>query len=64
MIDSLYNHDESFSDDDDAQLFDELQQTKKVAEIRESLDDLLDKGKKKGLKYEELMARREAKAQK
>ncbi len=37
-----------------------MRETKKIIEIRESLDDLIDKGKKKTLKYEELMARRDA----
>ncbi len=37
-----------------------MQTERKIAEIRESIDELIEKGKKKTLKYEELIARREA----
>lgn len=56
----LFIDDESFSDEEDARVFEEINKERKVAEIRESIDELIEKGKKRSLKYEELMARREA----
>ncbi|CDW80898.1 dna repair protein rad4 containing protein [Stylonychia lemnae] len=54
---------DDYSDEDD-KLFDQLEQDNIVAKIQESIDELLEKGKKKSLKYEELMQRRNARKQK
>lgn len=44
--------------DEDEKLFENEDDVKTVAKIQESIDDLIEKGKRKTLRYEELMQRR------
>ena len=46
-------------DEEDEKLFEHIKKSEVIAEINESINDLVAKGKKHALKYEELMKRRE-----
>ena len=54
----LFFHD-SEADEEDEKLFDNVKKSEIIAEINESINDLVAKGKKNALKYEELLQRRE-----
>ena len=47
------------ADEEDEKLFENIKKSEVIAEINESINDLVAKGKKHALKYEDLMKRRE-----
>eukprot|EP00347_Sterkiella_histriomuscorum_P000058 403377346 len=57
---NFFMQNEDYSDEDE-KLFDQQNEEKTVAKIQESIDDLIEKGKKRSLQYHELIQRRETK---